>query len=116
MLAEIGAGSISEQLVFNKIDLATPETLTTLRTLDPRAVFTSARTGAGVEDLRARVEERLPRPEVEVRALVPYARHDLIDKIHRAGEFLTTEHTAEGTRVVVRVHPDLAGELEEYAE
>jgi GTP-binding protein HflX len=51
-----------------------------------------------------------------VRALVHYARGDLIDKIHTGGEFISTEHTAEGTRVVVRVNADLAGELAAYAD
>ncbi|WP_040160948.1 GTPase HflX [Nigerium massiliense] len=115
VLQEIGAQDIPEQLVFNKTDLADPDTLTTLRTVDPRAIFTSARTGAGVDELRRRVEERLPHPEVQVRALIPYERGDLVNKIHQAGEFITMEHTAEGTQVVARVHADLAGELEEYA-
>ena len=79
------------------------------------ALFVSARTGAGLEELRARIEERLPRPAVEVEALVPYARHDLIDRIHKAGEIVSTEHTGEGTLVRARVNQDLAGELAEFA-
>ena len=54
-----------------------------------------------VNQLRRRVEELLPRPEVEVRALIPYSRGDLINKIHLNGEFLTSEHTADGTLVLV---------------
>ena len=51
---------------------------------------------------------------MEVRALVPYDRGDLINRIHQAGEFLSSEHTEKGTMVVARVHPDLAGELSPY--
>ncbi|WP_232548081.1 GTPase HflX [Propioniciclava soli] len=116
VLNEIGAGNLAEQIVFNKIDLADPDALVPLRTLAPDALFVSARTGAGVEELRARVEERLPRPPVEVRAMIPYARHDLVDRIHKAGEILTTEHTGDGTRVIARVNADLAGELAEFSE
>lgn len=116
VLGDIGAAAVPEQLVFNKIDLVAPDVLTTLRTLAPTAVFVSARTGAGLAELNQRMEERLPRPAVEVRALVPYSRGDLIDKIHKTGEFLTTEHTPDGTRVVARVTPTLAGELAPYAE
>ena len=80
----------------------------------PDAVFVSARTGAGIDELRARLEQRLPRPEIEVRALVPYDRGDLINRIHAGGEFLSSEHTEHGTLVVARVNADLAGELNRY--
>ncbi len=115
VLAEIGAGNIAEQLVINKIDRADATTLAGLRTRYPDAVFVSARTGEGIDDLTRRVEERLPRPAVEVNALVPYARGDLIDKIHTSGEIMTLEHTAEGTAVTARVNRGLAGELAPFA-
>lgn len=115
VLNEIGANDIAEQIVFNKIDLANEADLVPLRTVAPDALFVSARTGAGLEELRVRIEERLPRPAVEVEALVPYARHDLIDRIHKAGEIVSTEHTGEGTLVRARVNQDLAGELAEFA-
>jgi GTP-binding protein HflX len=116
VLSEIGASGVAEQLVINKVDAAADDILLALRGAYPDALFVSARTGAGIDELLARIEERLPRPGIEVRALVPYARGDLIDKIHTAGEFISTEHTAEGTRVVVRVNADLAGELAAYAD
>jgi GTP-binding protein HflX len=115
VLADIGAAEVPEQLVVNKTDAADPDTLLALRGRYPDAVFVSARTGSGIDELRERVEERLPRPEVEVRALVPYDRGDLINKIHLTGEFVSSEHTEHGTRVVARVNADLAGELARYA-
>ncbi|GAB3713712.1 GTPase HflX [Mariniluteicoccus flavus] len=116
VLNDIGAGDRVEQLVINKTDRATPEALQALRTKHPDAIFVSARTGAGIGELKEVVDGRLPRPEVEVRALVPYERGDLINQIHQSGEFVTSEHTADGTRVVARVHPELAAELAAYAE
>ena len=115
VLAEIGAADIAEQLVINKVDRADATTLAGLRTRYPDAVFVSARTGEGMPDLARRVEERLPRPAVEVNALVPYARGDLIDKIHTGGEILTLEHTADGTAITARVNRGLAGELAPFA-
>ena len=114
VLADIGAGDVAEQLVINKIDLADEGMLQSLRTRFPGAVFASARTGEGLDEVRAVVEERLPSPGAEVTALVPYARGDLIDRIHREGELLTIDHTADGTLVVARVHDDLAGELSSF--
>ena len=115
VLNDIGAGGLPEVLVFNKADLADADALTTLRSTHPGAMIVSARTGVGLDELRAAVFAALPRPDVEMHALVPYGRGDLIDRIHKHGEFLATEHQAEGTRVVVRVHPELAGELEQFA-
>ena len=114
VLADIGAGDLPELLVINKADRADAATVTALRTSYPNAVVVSARTGAGIAGLRAAVEAGLPRPEVEVRALVPYERGDLINRIHQSGELTTTEHTPDGTLVVARVHPDLANELSPF--
>ncbi|MCW2803682.1 MAG: putative GTP-binding protein [Propionibacteriaceae bacterium] len=115
VLADIGAGKLPELIVLNKSDAASPEALTTLRTQYPDAAIVSARTGAGLEELRARIEARLPQPETEIKALVPYDRGDLINRIHQAGEIVTLEHTEGGTVVVARVHGDLAGELAPFA-
>jgi GTPase len=114
VLAEIGASDVGELIVLNKADAAPADQLQVLQGLHPDAVVVSARTGAGLDTLRAAIETRLPRLEIEIRALIPYERGDLIDKIHRAGEFVTLEHTSDGTLVVVRVNPALAGELAPY--
>ncbi|WP_022910010.1 GTPase HflX [Aestuariimicrobium kwangyangense] len=114
VLNDIGAGHRAEQMVINKIDRADPDTLTMLRSQYPDAVFVSARTGEGIDELRRVTEARLPVPEVEVTAMVPYARGDLIDKIHRTGQLVTSEHTADGTLVTAHVHPGLAAEIEPY--
>ncbi len=115
VLADIGAGELPEQIVLNKADRAAADVLATLRTQFPGSIVVSARTGAGMEELRAVLESRLPRPEVEVRALIPYERGDLLNRIHQGGELITTEHTETGTFVVARVHPSLAGDLTEFA-
>ena len=114
VLNEIGANEVPEQVVINKIDAADPDTLLAIRSRYPDAVFVSARSGAGIDELRARLDERLPRPELEVRALVPYDRGDLINRIHTSGEFVSSEHTEHGTLLVARVNADLAGDLARY--
>ncbi|QDP98835.1 GTPase HflX [Microlunatus elymi] len=114
VLRDIGAAQVPEQLVINKADAADPDTLTVLRHQFPDALVVSARTGRGIDELRTRVEDRLPHPGVEVRALVPYERGDLINRIHREGEIDTLEHTEHGTLVIVRVNAGLAAELASY--
>ncbi|RRD03899.1 GTPase HflX [Arachnia propionica] len=114
VLAEIGAIDIPELLVCNKADRADEATLLTLRGNHPDCVVVSARTGLGLAELAEAIEARLPNPEVPVDVLVPYARGDLMDRVHRTGTIEELEHTAEGTRVRARVRPGLAADLEEF--
>jgi GTP-binding protein HflX len=114
VLADIEAMDVPEQLVFNKIDAAEPETVLRLRGLAPDAVFVSARTGAGIEELQARIEQRLPRPDIEVNVLLPYTRGDLVARLHERADVLETEHTEGGTLVHARVDAMLAEQLRPF--
>ncbi|MDT4937891.1 MAG: GTPase [Pseudonocardiales bacterium] len=115
VLADIDALHVPEQLVFNKVDTADPEMLVRLRRLAPDAVFVSALTGRGVDELRELIEARLPSPDVEVTVLLPYTRGDLVSRVHDTAEVLDTKHTDDGTRVHARVSPELAAVLEPFA-
>jgi GTP-binding protein HflX len=115
VLADIDAGAVPEQLVFNKIDAADPEVLLRLRRVAPAAVFVSARTGAGLADLVRAIEAGLPRPHVEVDVLLPYTRGDLVARVHDGAEVLSSEHTEAGTRLRARVAPELAAALGPFA-
>ena len=115
VLAEIGADKVPELVVINKADIADPMVLARLRQREPHSVVVSARTGEGITEALAIVEEELPHPGVEFIVLLPYGRGDLIDRLHREGEIDSQEHTADGTIVRGRAHEDLAGELAAYA-
>jgi GTP-binding protein HflX len=114
VLAEIDALAVPELLVVNKIDAAEEETLLRLRRVMPGAVFISARTGAGFDELRIAMEERIPRPAMELRVVVPYDRGRLVSRVHNSGEVLDEQHTANGTAMHVRVAAGLAAELEPF--
>ncbi|MGC5017721.1 GTPase HflX [Micromonospora sp. DT47] len=111
VLSEVGADRLPELLVVNKTDAADEETLLRLKRLWPDAVFVSAHKGRGLDGLRQAIEERLPRPAVEVRAVLPYDRGDLVARVHQQGEVLDTSHLPEGTLLHVRVGEALAAEL-----
>jgi GTP-binding protein HflX len=115
VLAEIGADKVPEVIVINKADAADPMVIARLRQREPHSVVVSARTGEGVDDVLRVVEDELPRLGVEFEALVPYARGDLIDRIHQHGEIDSLEHTGDGTLVRGRANEALAGELASYA-
>ena len=107
--------SVPEIIAVNKADIAEQETLDRLRAAHPRVVVVSARTGAGIPELLAAVEDVLPRPEILVDVLLPYDRGDLVARLHDEGEVLTEEHTGEGTRLQAKVNQDLHGHLGEFA-
>jgi len=115
VLADVDALGVPEQIVFNKCDAADAETQLRLRSLAPSAVFVSAKSGEGIGGLAALVEDLLPRPEESVTALIPYARGDLIARIHTDGEVLAEDHTGDGTLISARVRADLAAVLSQFA-
>lgn len=112
---EADAAPAPELIVVNKVDAADPVTLAQLRNLIPDAVFVSAHTGEGLDELGIRLAATLEDPDVEVSLLLPYTRGDLLARIHSDGQILSSEHEADGTRVQARVPAALASALGDYA-
>jgi GTPase len=115
VLAEIGAAEVPELIVINKSDAADPIVVERLRHREKNCVLISARTGAGLDELRDVLEEALPHRDREVRALVPYSRGDLVARAHEEGEVTRVGHGADGTELEARVPPALAAELEQFS-
>ncbi|HEU0214845.1 MAG TPA: GTPase HflX, partial [Jiangellaceae bacterium] len=103
VLAEIGAQDVPELVVVNKTDTADPLVVSRLLRVERGAVAVSARTGDGLEHLRTAIERSLPRPPVELEAVVPYDKGELVSRMHRTGEVLSVVHEPAGTRVRARV-------------
>jgi len=112
VLAEVGAENVPELVVINKIDEADPVTLKALQLRERGAVPVSAKTGEGLGELRAAIEQALPERDRPVRVSVPYSRGDLVARAHAAGEVTRVEHGPDGTLLEARVPPELAAELE----
>jgi GTP-binding protein HflX len=115
VFGEVGALDVPELVVINKADAADPAVVDRLLREEPGACVVSVRTGAGMEELVARVADLVPHPEVPVTLLVPFTAGDVVSRVHRYGEVETVSHTAEGTRMSVRLPAWLAGELAPYA-
>ncbi|MET9328575.1 GTPase HflX [Tsukamurella sp. NPDC003166] len=105
-----------ELLVVNKIDAADPVVLAQLRVALPDAVFVSAHTREGVDELLDVLTGLITAGDVEVAALLPYERGDLVARIHAEGTVVSADHEADGTRIVARVPGALAGLLARYAQ
>jgi GTP-binding protein HflX len=115
VLAEVDATDIQELVVFNKCDLVDQTQKLALRGMEPGSLLVSASTGEGISELLAKIETLLPRPELFVRVLVPYARGDLVSRIHSEGKVAKLEHRESGTYIETLVKPALASELASFA-
>jgi GTP-binding protein HflX len=114
VVGEVGGAGVPELVVLNKADKTPPEMLARLREAEPGAIAVSARTGAGVEELLARIERELPRPDTQVEVLIPYAEGHLVARVHAHGEVLAESHEETGTRLKAHVDAPLAAELAHY--
>ncbi|MBT2493564.1 GTPase HflX [Streptomyces sp. ISL-96] len=114
VIRDVGALNVREIVVINKADAADPVVLQRLLRIERHAIAVSARTGAGMAELLALIDSELPRPEVEIEALVPYTHGGLVSRAHAEGEVISEEHTGEGTLIKVRVHEELAADLAPY--
>jgi GTPase len=104
-----------ELVVVNKIDAADGLTLAQLRRSLPGAVFVSARTGDGVDQLQQRMAQLVTPTDTVVDVTIPYDRGDLVARVHADGRVDATEHTADGTRIKARVPIPLAANLSAYS-
>jgi GTP-binding protein HflX len=114
VLGEIDATGMPEQIVFNKIDVADPADVRRLRTLHPGALFISALTGEGVDDLLGAVEERLRSATKLLHLDVPYSRADIIAAAHRLGEVVAEKHDDDSTVLDVRLPARHLAQFEEF--
>ncbi|WP_336991277.1 GTPase HflX [Leucobacter sp. VD1] len=114
VIAEVDAQGIPEIVAFNKADLLDESQRLVLHGLAPDAVFVSARSGEGIEELRRRITAALPVPDREVTVVVPYDRGDLVAELHERNRVLSTEYVAEGTRVRAYVTGEMLAKLQPY--
>jgi GTP-binding protein HflX len=114
VIGEVGASNVRELIVFNKIDLADDTHRMALRGMEPFSIAVSARTGEGMQVLLERIAKLLPEPNVEVAALIPYNRGDLVSRLHLNSRIMTMDYREGGTFVRAMVNPEMAAELANY--
>ena len=108
VIKEIGGGDIPEIIAVNKVDIASPDVVMDILRREPNSYAFSVRSGFGIEGLVHAIEKSLPHPSVEITAVIPYSRGDLVSAIHEHGEILSEEHLAEGTAIHAYVDGGLA--------
>ena len=114
VIDEIGGSAIPELIVINKVDISDPHRIVELVQQIPGSIPISAHSGFGIPELLRAIEGALPHPDIEVQAVIPYTRGDLLHEIHERGEIFTEEHCEDGTHIRARVDARLASSLERF--
>lgn len=104
-----------ELLVVNKCDATSDLAMAKLRRALPGAVFVSAHTGEGLDELRRRMAELAVPTDTAIDVVIPYDRGDLVARVHADGRVQDSEHNAHGTRIRARVPLALAAKLSDFA-
>lgn len=109
VLKEIGAAEKPALLALNKCDLLDDDDLDRLRARFPDAVLCSASTAAGIDELLHRLAIELSKLRVEITLRVPFARGDVVARVHDRGDVLKETYDEDATMLVARIAPaDLA--------
>ncbi|BDU11050.1 GTPase HflX [Aurantimicrobium sp. INA4] len=114
VIGEADASDIPEQIVFNKSDLIDDNTRLLLRGLEPSALFASARTGEGIEDVLQVIADRIPTPDVPVVLVIPYDRGEVVSALHAKAVIDSTEYVEEGTLIHARVKKADVSQFEQF--
>ena len=115
VIADLDARRIPEIIVLNKADAADPFILERMRQREPNHVIVSARTGEGIDELKQKIADTIPRPSLEVKLLIPYNHGEVISRLHAwDAEIKSTAFVSDGTFVTALVREDVAAELSDY--
>ncbi len=108
VLDELGAGTKPRITVFNKIDLLGADS--DAAPSSEHAAFVSATTGAGLDELRARIADAMRGQMVSVDAVVPYERAELVARARTSGE-VEERYEEGGVRVSGHLPESMAAEV-----
>jgi len=102
VLEALGAADKPVIIVYNKIDLVEREALPR-KIDDPPAVFISAVSGQGLEDLLAAIARVLSDRRLRANFFIPYKKSSVLALLHEKGRVLKEEHGQEGINVEAEI-------------
>ncbi len=115
VLSDIGADEIPVELVLNKADALDPLGRRRIEHAFPRALLISARTGEGLEELKARISELFSDRFEDVRLLVPYSDGRALTALYELGAPIAERRdTEDGVRVRARLPRAEAARFAQY--
>ena len=112
-LAELGAGGKPTIYVFNKCDRL-QEIPEKSSVGDKKAVFVSATTGYGTDELLSIIEEELGASQKKLTFLFPFNDGSKLDVLYSKATVLSVDYTENGTLVEAMADAKISGMLEKY--
>lgn len=110
IVAELGAQETPQVVAFNKCDLVAPDAV-------PRqtgAVHMSAKTGEGLNELLAAIENSLMLGKKHVEFTLPYGRETVLDMLYRDADVQKAEYVEAGIEISVFCDEIVLGKLREF--
>jgi GTP-binding protein HflX len=114
VLREIGAGELPRVIAVNKVDLVAPELREGLAGRFPGARIISVKTGEGIPDLLAAIEQALTSGLPSYGLRIPDADYGLVALLHREAQILEESRDDEGTILRCRLPERLVSRFEKY--
>ena len=114
VLGQINAQDIARIEVYNKVDLLPEDELQALMNRKPHAVFVSAETGRGIDQLINRISAVASAQDTLMKVLIPYSKGNLVSVAHERCHVLQTEHCDEGTLLTLRIGKHFVQQFEEF--
>lgn len=96
VIAGLGAADTPRINVYNKVDQCE-----SIPHCGDHSLPISAKTGQGMENLLAKIEQMLNSGRITAEVLVPYHKYEVMNFLRDAGRILEENHEEEGTRVRV---------------
>lgn len=115
VLAEIGAEGKPTLMVFNKVDrVGCAEVGEKFRARHPGAVFISARTGEGIEQLLAELGAALRPVREFVELAVPHESSAVVARLHEVGQVVERHYNGRTARFKARIPPHFHAEFARF--
>ena len=100
-IKELGGENITQLIVFNKIDKISSEKLDTLKLQYKNALFISALSGKGIDELKASIRSILEKSFVQVKLFIPMSNINLIPEIFACARVISKDDQSDGVLLKV---------------
>jgi GTP-binding protein HflX len=100
-IKELGGENITQLIVFNKIDKISSEKLDTLKLQYKNALFISALSGSGIDELKASIRSILEKSFVQIKLFIPMSNINLIPEIFACARVISKDDQSDGVLLKV---------------
>lgn len=117
VLEELGAGDKTVITVLNKVDVEGAGSMAArLRTIYPKTVQVSAKTGAGLEELEEMILEELQHQRRLVKLRIPQSDYGIVSDLMRVGHIIEKDYVDNDILLKIELPSDWASRVERYID